>query len=281
MTKPVSSFLDSNISLISHHSESIDSLDYSDEGFVFDEDIMLSDAKMTDSTEEKPKMRFENKGKQSNNKHDKGSVEESLTETECSTTDTKLDKTRSDSDKIQNREETDNLKEKLILSLPKSSKIPKSKTFDMGSSVFNKRSDSYRFADSNNGSRNHVFLTSQECMVVPGSSKLPRETIASRLRFEKQHSQDRSTPHSSSCQSTGDGYHRGCAPDCYQTPLQRKDLLLRDLKRQVREMQTTCDEKDREIAMYKQHVNEETSKVSTQPNCRGIAFCGLYILLTR
>ena len=94
-------------------------------------------------------------------------------------------------------------------------------------------------------SQTHVFMTSQECFVVPGC-KLPRETIASRLRFEKQHL----------------SHDKICGYDDYLTPLQRKDKLIKDLRRQVRELTISLDDRDKEIEMYKQHITDETSKVS-------------------
>ena len=131
-------------------------------------------------------------------------------------------------------------------------KIPKSKTFDSGMVPYSSSSNndtqrlSYDFSAQNriSSSQTHVFMTSQECFVVPGC-KLPRETIASRLRFEKQHL----------------SHDKICGYDDYLTPLQRKDKLIKDLKRQVRELTICLDDKDKEIEMYKQHVTEETSKV--------------------
>lgn len=241
--KPLPSFLDSNFSLISH-SSSIDSLDYSDEGFVFDDEITPTEVKMTDSLEETAKSKEENMG---NIEVTKDSLEEKINGEE---------KEANVSDNANKKQEhTVQKKEPKVTK----SKIPKSKTFDTSSSVFNKKTDGFKFQEEVAGgsSRNHVFMTSQECMVVPGCSKLPRETIASRLRFEKQHSPSQN----SLSNASGEGFHKGCIQEGYQTPSQRKDLLIRDLKRQVREIKTTCEEKDREISMYKQHVDEETSKV--------------------
>ena len=122
-------------------------------------------------------------------------------------------------------------------------KLPKSKTFDSTMSAYGKTYDnSYDRRSSN--SRTHVFMTSQECVVVPGC-RLPRETIASRLRFEKQHL----------------SHEKECGYDDYLTPLQRKEILIRDLKRRVRELSSIIVDKDKEIALYKQDVDEETSKV--------------------
>ena len=132
-------------------------------------------------------------------------------------------------------------------------KIPKSKTFDSGAiSYFSKIHDNsaceqFKINSAEKkmtNSRTHVFMTSHECVVVPGC-KLPRETIASRLRFEKQHL----------------SHDKICGYDDYQTPLQRKDNLIKDLKRQVRELTICVEDKDEEISMYKQHVSDETSKV--------------------
>ena len=247
--KALPSYLDSNFSLISH-SSSVDSLDYSDEGFVFDDEITPTEVKMHDSLEDTSKTKEKNMGNVE--AATKDSLEDKVNGENG--TDPKLvDKTRKkDEDLVQKKEQKQS-----------KSKIPKSKTFDTSSSVFNNKSPGFKFQDDIPGgsSRNHVFMTSQECMVVPGCSKLPRETIASRLRFEKQHSQDKGASHSTITSPGSEGYHRGCFPDGYQTPSQRKDLLIRDLKRQVREMKITCDEKDREILMYKQHVDDETSKV--------------------
>jgi hypothetical protein len=248
--KPLPSYLDSNFSLISH-SSSVDSLDYSDEGFVFDDEITPTEVKMTDSLEDKSKTA--NERNMGNIETTKDSLEDNVNRENG--TDPKHDdnsKKKAD-DNIQKKEQKQN-----------KSKIPKSKTFDTSSSVFNSQKPGFKFQDDIPGgsNRNHVFMTSQECMVVPGCSKLPRETIASRLRFEKQHSQDKGASHSNiTSPGSSEGYHRGCFPDGYQTPSQRKDLLIRDLRRQVREMKITCEEKDREISMYKQHVDEETSKV--------------------
>ena len=123
------------------------------------------------------------------------------------------------------------------------SKLPKSKTFDSTMSAYGKTYDnSYDRRSSN--SRTHVFMTSHECVVVPGC-RLPRETIASRLRFEKQHL----------------SHEKECGYDDYLTPLQRKEILIRDLKRRVRELSSIIVDKDKEIALYKQDVDEETSKV--------------------
>jgi len=132
----------------------------------------------------------------------------------------------------------------------KRSRIPKSRTFDSTTSIHSTR-------NGHNGP-NHVFMTSHECMVVPGSSKIPRQTIASRLRYEKHTGKDNQQ------QTFGFSDVDVYAPqDGYQTPTQRKDVLLRDMRRQVREVTTICEEKDREIDMYKQHVDEETSKVDS------------------
>lgn len=139
----------------------------------------------------------------------------------------------------------------------KKSRIPKSRTFESTTSVYSNRNGTC--GDNRNGP-NHVFMTSQECMVVPGSSKIPRETIASRLRYEKHSGKDSSHGPVGS----GDAHSQCTVPDDYQTPTQRKDVLLRDLRRQLREAKTMCEEKDREIEMYKQHVDEETSKVDNQ-----------------
>ena len=125
-----------------------------------------------------------------------------------------------------------------------SRKLPKSKTFDSTMSYFGTLSSDSGCEKRITNSRNHVFMTSQECVVVPGY-KLPRETIASRLRFEKQHL----------------SHDKGCGYDDYLTPLQRKDNLIKDLKRQVRELTSCINDKDKEIALYKQNINEETSKV--------------------
>ena len=135
-------------------------------------------------------------------------------------------------------------------------KIPKSKTFDSGMGPFFGSNIDYRrqsydqskeleTPDKISSSQTHVFMTSQECFVVPGC-KLPRETIASRLRFEKQHL----------------SHDKICGYDDYLTPLQRKDKLIKDLKRQVRELTISLEDRDKEIQMYKQHITEETSKVS-------------------
>ena len=132
-------------------------------------------------------------------------------------------------------------------------KIPKSKTFDAGAISYfskvhdNSASEQFKINPAEKkmtNSRTHVFMTSHECVVVPGC-KLPRETIASRLRFEKQHL----------------SHDKICGYDDYQTPLQRKDNLIKDLKRQVRELTICVEDKDEEISMYKQHVSDETSKV--------------------
>lgn len=136
----------------------------------------------------------------------------------------------------------------------KRSRIPKSRTFDSTTSMNSIRNGSLK--ETGNGP-NHVFMTSQECMVVPGSSKIPRQTIASRLRYEKH---GKESPQGS--MGLGDVYAPLSPQDGYQTPTQRKDVLMRDLRRQVREARTMCEEKDREIEMYKQHVDDETSKVS-------------------
>lgn len=240
-TKPTLSFLDSNVSLISH-SSSIDSLDYSDEGYVFDGEETPTEVKMTDSLEDT----FKEK-KMGNAEVTRDSLEDQVNgddKAEPEVSDTTNKKQENKNSKTEQKQTK--------------SKIPKSKTFDTTSSVFNKKNDGFKFQEDvpSGSNRNHVFMTSQECMVVPGCSKLPRETIASRLRFEKQHAPSQGNFH-----SPGEGYHRGCFPDGYQTPSQRKDLLIRDLKRQVREMKIMCEEKDREISMYKQHVDEETSKL--------------------
>ncbi|XP_053382701.1 uncharacterized protein LOC128549622 [Mercenaria mercenaria] len=246
--KPLPSYLDSNFSLISH-SSSVDSLDYSDEGFVFDDEITPTEVKMTDSLEDNTANKAKNMG---NSEATKDSLEDKVNG-ENGTEQKQTASTKNEAEEHVQKKEQKQTK----------SKIPKSKTFDTSSSVFNNKSPGFKFQDDIPGgsNRNHVFMTSQECMVVPGCSKLPRETIASRLRFEKQHSQDKGASQSNMNSPGGDGYHRGCFPDGYQTPSQRKDLLIRDLRRQVREIKITCEEKDREISMYKQHVDEETSKL--------------------
>ena len=158
--------------------------------------------------------------------------------------------------------------------------MPKSQTFDTPRSIYHSRcvsdaddqmigmssSNSTSTTKSGNGSegRNHVFLTSQECVVIPGSSKLPRDTIASRLRMERRQSKEGPT-HSGNMYH-GNMYH--CTPETfqdgpYQTPLQRKEVLIRDLKRQIRDLKHLCDEKDHEIGVYRKDIDEKTSKVNT------------------
>ncbi|KAK3576905.1 hypothetical protein CHS0354_017577 [Potamilus streckersoni] len=89
----------------------------------------------------------------------------------------------------------------------------------------------------------HFFMTSQECMLVPGC-RLPRETIASRLRYEKQHTA-----------------HDECPKDEYHTPTQRREQLVKDLRRQVKELAASVREKDRAIELYKEQISVETKSL--------------------
>ncbi|KAL3892347.1 hypothetical protein ACJMK2_004560 [Sinanodonta woodiana] len=91
--------------------------------------------------------------------------------------------------------------------------------------------------------KKHFFMTSQECMLVPGC-RLPRETIASRLRYEKQHTA-----------------HDECPKNEYHTPTQRREQLVKDLRRQVKELAVSVREKDRAIELYKEQISVETKSL--------------------
>ncbi|KAL4217934.1 hypothetical protein ACF0H5_022673 [Mactra antiquata] len=252
---PASTLLDSNISLVSHSDSSrstLDSLEMSTEDFAFADEITPTEASVLESFS----MDLDESKKDDANKVTNGA------ETNVTSDANTKHKQKENIDTAAENGTNSCVDQKMSAK----SKIPKSKTFDTCSSVFNSKTNKFQFQEDSShrptsGHGNHVFMTSQECMVVPGCSKLPRETIASRLRFEKQRSPDKSQSQGNMQLNLGEGFHRQCIPDGYKTPSQRKDLLLRDLKRQLREMKISCDEKDREISMYKQHVDEETSKL--------------------
>ncbi|KAH3740759.1 uncharacterized protein LOC127850463 isoform X2 [Dreissena polymorpha] len=239
---------------------SFDSLNRSGDDFVFDDDIMLSpDARATcDDSLEEDCMEPKTKHSAKRSGYSPGKV---------------LSKNSHMSDVNGNKQlciessESSDLIEHGVNLIESQSKqrntISKSKTYDVPRSVYHAQcvgrhrhsddiesnismststSGTLKSSNSTDG-RNHVFLNSHECMVVPGCSKLPRETIASRLRYEKQ------------------GTKEELSHGVYLTPSQRKDILIRDLKRQIKEFQVMCEEKDRDISMYKQHVDEKTSKL--------------------
>ncbi|OWF38867.1 DNA repair protein rad-50-like [Mizuhopecten yessoensis] len=77
-----------------------------------------------------------------------------------------------------------------------------------------------------------------------------RETVTSRMRFEKRH-----IPHEQEC----DG-------DDYMTPTQRRDQLLKDLKVQVKELTSEIEARDQQIERLKQDIDEEARKIIEQKN---------------
>ena len=270
--------IDSTLSILSHSDtsqSSVDSLEYSHEHVILLEKMTSEKNALNDSLE-KVKLQDSLTGEKKNKRSD-DSLEEPTDNKMEGKTDNKdiSDALNNNNKATEKTNKTGRQHSDAVANTKKhhkdtpmiKHKVPKSKTFDATVSIFNHKSAKTRFQNDDSshsgpsGSGNHVFMTSQECMVVPGCSKLPRETIASRLRFEKQHS----TGTNSSLNlvpGVGEGYHKNCVNDGYLTPLQRKEILIKDLKRQVRELNTTCEAKDREIGMYKQHVDEKTSLVS-------------------
>ncbi|XP_052762723.1 uncharacterized protein LOC128205249 isoform X2 [Mya arenaria] len=257
--------VDSSHSLIHHSNVSIDSLVHSGDDFFFDDDDIrmtsigpdnLSNSLevMINECRENPAEKHTETDKETktNEKCSKDSLENSLSDEQKR--DFNGNNEKYEYAKVNTQNSTDHSQRQ------KKSRIPKSRTFDSQKSPYHSRCVEDNFADDNMSnlstststistnrtgtgleSRNHMFLTSQECMLVPGCS-LPRDTIASRLRYEKQLSGEFS-----------DGP--------YKTPSQRKDVLIRDLRRQIREFKVLCEEKDREINMYRTNIDDKTSKI--------------------
>lgn len=83
-------------------------------------------------------------------------------------------------------------------------------------------------------------------LVCAGESPCVRETLTSRLRFEKGHvSHDL----------------QGCDGKTYVTPTQRKDMEMRQLKKEVKELKKDIAERVEEIDLLKKNIDKEAADI--------------------
>ncbi|XP_069106424.1 uncharacterized protein [Argopecten irradians] len=119
--------------------------------------------------------------------------------------------------------------------------ITRSKTVDLAKGVFN-HDDKKKRGNSQSGMTDNHNV---------------RETVASRLRFEKRH-----LPHEQDCEG-----------DDYMTPTQRKDQLLKDLKIQVKELTSDIEARDSQIERLKLDIDEEARKIIERKNEEAKELC--------
>lgn len=139
------------------------------------------------------------------------------------------------------------------------SAIPKllSRSNTVGGSSSPVKGNSEQFAENRNGSntkcnlqltRDKMFMASTESFM---SSAAPRETIASRLRYEKCH-----TEHNHVVPEDGD----------YVTPTQRKDILLKDMRKRINDLENMIDEKDETISKLVRNETKQAADILDAKN---------------
>ncbi|XP_060069981.1 uncharacterized protein LOC132550005 [Ylistrum balloti] len=122
-------------------------------------------------------------------------------------------------------------KQKIQKDIKVQKNLTKSKTVDLAKGVFCQ------------GEKKR--LNRGESQTGLSESRAVRETLTSRLRFEKRH-----IPHDQDCEG-----------EDYMTPTQRKDQLLKDLKIQVKDLASEVEARDLQIERLKQDIDQEAREI--------------------
>lgn len=126
-------------------------------------------------------------------------------------------------------------------------KIAKTQTFDLGQVKARTNSNFNKHKDVNKPISQKDRRLSESCILQTSSeSHGIRETRLSRSRFEK-------------CHEHHDGFE--CEGEDYLTPTQRKDILLRDLKKEIVDLKRLLSEKSQELITERESFEKKLELV--------------------